>query len=592
MLRAIFLTITLATLAVATFSARPAHAGWSTEPVEVRGTNALCPQITVCDDGAFGAIVVWAEAGYPTSPLLAVPLLADGEFDPAWPAMLTVVPSLAECTELRAFPDGAGGAILTWMEASSVRLLHLQADGTVSAATAPAGRVILTNVSAAAPPRIVSDGHGGLYAGRLVCVPCAYRVVHLTAEGGAAPGWSATGRAFTFTQDDQGNPAYFSCGSIAPAPDGGVLVVYAGFGVDPQGMTEPGAVRLTRLTSAGGVVPGWGGLRIASYPADEMPLVIPAGSQSWHLPRMSLVDVAADEAGGVWVVRGEAVAADQDLWPGQLRFIPKVHHLGADRVPVPGSPEAGLDVGMGMAWAFSDYGAEASFRVWARARGGFVVGRGDCANTGGPGFGARRFRADGGCEGGSGGGDLAGLEASAAGAGVVYVATFHPVGPMGPCDSDAYAQVSGSNGVGYFQMRPYEGSARFHDVGVAALPDGGAIFVWGQSGGRFGVYAVRLNAAGLVTGVPPSATPAPPRLALRFVPGQGVRASAAFASAGEAKLVLTDVLGRAVARESFAAGTAAREWTLANTEALAPGLYFARVTRGAETHGARVVVTR
>lgn len=50
----------LALLALMLF-ARPAHSGWSADPVEIHATSALCPLVASVDDGNNGAIVVWQE---------------------------------------------------------------------------------------------------------------------------------------------------------------------------------------------------------------------------------------------------------------------------------------------------------------------------------------------------------------------------------------------------------------------------------------------------------------------------------------------------------------------------------------------------
>ena len=56
-----FLWIVLLALLALMLSARPAHSGWSTDPVEIPAPIALCPLVAVVDDGNNGALIVWQQ---------------------------------------------------------------------------------------------------------------------------------------------------------------------------------------------------------------------------------------------------------------------------------------------------------------------------------------------------------------------------------------------------------------------------------------------------------------------------------------------------------------------------------------------------
>lgn len=572
----------------------PAHAGWSADPVQVYATPNGCSQVAVGEDAGFGAIVMWDEAG---QPLRAAHLLPTGELDPAWPAFVDVAGASVQRTALELIPDGAGGVFAFWLDGTTEYAQHLLADGTRHASWPAAGRALRTLLGAGFRADVHADGDGGFWMawvqnrvvpwnGGYANVP-SFMLDRRGPDGAPRPGWSAGGRAIGVNVDAL---EFVGSCAIAPAPDGGLWAAWTVTTIVDDGGTAvqvPGESRLVRLQASGARASGWGalGVSLAPFPAEA----IPAESQwgDWTTPKPSLVGVADDGLGGAFV---EFATAEFD-WSGQPLF-----HAAVQRVDGSGARAAGWSAtGVPLGWSALGVGAstpaDAGFRM-IPGRAGEVYATTPVGGTDvPPAVGYTRVRSDRSTADALGG-SMAGLEVARAGDGSFVLADFFPRGPMGWADDVAHVRAGIGASTGYFESHPQPAVWWYGDVGVAGLRDGGAILAWSQSNQRYGVFAVRLNAAGLVTGVPPAATPAAPRLALRFVPGQGVRASAAFGAAGEARLVLTDVLGRAVARETFAARTTAREWTLAGTEALAPGLYFARVTRGAETHGARVVITR
>ncbi len=570
--------------------AHPSFADWRTEPVQLQVNGAACQQVAVCDDGGLGAIVIWEDrrSAY-GGPLRCSHLLANGEFDPDWATADIVWDQDFNRADLRAHPDGAGGALVTWMEGTSLRLLHVRYGGEAPSASP----TLLTVAADSGLPRIVPDGEGGLYIGWLVRSASFYRVLRVDEDGLASPGWPAGGRIFYFGLDGSGNPVKTLTGSIAPVPGGGVWVVYAGYGIDPEGLIVPGEVRLARLGASGAAVPGWS-RQVAAFPAEAMPCAARAGAQEWELSSKPLVDVASDECGGVYVVRGAGVVRDPLDAPDQIVLLPTVHRFDALHQVAEGWPEAGVspdrifDDSVLRAWG----GAGGPYRVWSLAGNRAGFGMTWPGGTSLPAYGAYRLDSDGACGNGFGGGVTTGMEFAHGPGGVVFVASFYPDGPRGPCDWQGYAECSGSDGTLFYRTRGEGQYTHYSDVGVAALSDGGAVFAWGESGTELnGLFAVRLGGAPPLD-VPASAVESAPAFTLRFAPGAGIRASLALPGTGEARLLLADVTGRAVARETFALEAGAREWTLRGTASLAPGLYFARVTRGGESLDARVVVTR
>jgi hypothetical protein len=181
--------------------------------------------------------------------------------------------------------------------------------------------------------------------------------------------------------------------------------------------------------------------------------------------------------------------------------------------------------------------------------------------------------------------DQRGVEVAARDDGGLWMASYKPSGATGPYEADAYVAASASDpGGGYYESKPSYYSTRYGDVGVGALVDGGAIFAWSELIDRNGIYAVRLNPAGVVTDVPPVSVSPPFRA--WFVRGAGVHVqggSQAFA------VRLHDVTGREVARGSFDYGG---EWTMPGTAELPSGIYFVNAMVGGRALHTKVAVLR
>lgn len=571
-----------------------ALAGWSADPVEVRATTNQCPQVAACEDAGNGAIVAWEEAD---GPLRAAHLLPSGDLDPAWPPFVVASTMGPGRVALRAIADGAGGAYFTWIANDSLFLQRVTADGGIPAPWPDRGRSVRRLLGGPLRPTVIPDGAGGLYVSwlqhRLVFVGVnalnlpTFFLDRRGPDGLLRAGWPAGGRAIGV--DPYELELVASC-AVAPAPGGGVWAAWANTRhLDPfeSGFAQlPGAVRLLRLTPAGQPASGWGpqGVALASYPADSIAQAEQWGW--WTVPRAAQVAVANDGGEGVFVARGLGL----DDYSGALVFAPRLHRLDASGATVAGWPEAGLAIFSYDIGAYADFGPDGSLFLQAGSRGDAYLGHATYFHTDSP---PQQFFTHVGADRGQSvafAASRVGWEVSRAGDGAFVLAEFYPRGSYGYADDHAHIACRRSNGPAFSEAQSGPPIPWYGDVGVTGLRDGGAIFAWSQHNQRYGVFAVRLNPAGLVTGVPP---PAPaPRLALRFAPGAGVRASASFASAGETRFLLADVTGRAVARETFGAAAGDREWTIPGTAALPPGLYFARLAQETGTLTARVVVMR
>lgn len=139
---------------------RPAHGGWSADPVEVHATSALCPLVSVSDDGHRGSIVVWQENTASGGLLRAQHLLASGDVDPAWSGPAAVSNIDVARGALGTVSDGTGGAYVWWMENTMLMLNRLAPNGAVASGWLARGKNVGSLPTTDHRPRAMSDGAG------------------------------------------------------------------------------------------------------------------------------------------------------------------------------------------------------------------------------------------------------------------------------------------------------------------------------------------------------------------------------------------------------------------------------------------------
>lgn len=579
-------------------AAAPAHAGWGPEPVQVHPTSAGIPQVAAVGDGENGAIVVWQEqvAGGAGS-LRAAHVLRTGDLDPDWASPVSVCTTKVARADLKLLTDGRGGAHVFWMEGAAVYYTWLRASGMRGAGLPDRGRRLVNMWWSALRPRLMSDGVGGFYIAWLGLDPAAFmpsgsvstfRLLRFGSGGLPSPGWPYEG--FAIGKNTEADEIVADC-AIAPAPDGRIWAAWCGTswlpGPEAAVNVERGS-RLLLFESFAAPADVWPerGIRVGGFPVDS--LASTPVNEWWMLPQRAIVSVSSDGADGAFMMR----LSGESLFPGDLRLYPRLDHVDAEGNRLPGWPAEGLPIEPYAAHPISDGPSSFGYRALGDGSGGCYLAFPEVHTDAPYNLAFVHVSAEREVQGALGWVDPAGLETPQAHDGSVWVSSFYP-GPAGYWSYNPYVACERLGGPHYSQSYWQSPLVWFGDVGAAALEDGGAIFFWSENQGeRHGLYAVRLAREGLVTGVPPAAVASAARFALRFVPGAGLRANAAFAGAGEARLLVADVAGRAVARQAFEAAEGAREWTVPGTAGLAPGLYFARLERGPEARTARVVVTR
>jgi hypothetical protein len=432
-------------------------------------------------------------------------------------------------------------------------------------------------------PSAVSDGSGGIYLGWLSTPPfnqpVSILVVHLGPSNTGAGGWPLGPRSFGLPADPGFTVSAFGLDAV---PGGGLWLAWQTV-VPVMGADTPGELRALRLTSAGLPAGGWSaeGVLLAPYdPAFNC-------ASGWFSPvRASQVAVSSDGGPGAFVV-----ASRGSCEGGSFTVFNSLRHLGTLGEPATGWSPDGVDLGNNYSGDIPDPGADGSLRALSDQKGGVFAGL--------PMFGSEflammtfsRRSWSGASLPGAVGADQRGIEFAPRGDGGMFIASFKPSGATGPYEADAHVAVSQSDpGAGFYESKPSYYSTRYGDIGLTSTGDGGAIFAWSQLIDRQGVYAIRLEQAGMVTGVPPATVVGPPSLRVRFVRGEGVHAVATFAGSPRMTLSLHDLAGRRVSSLRSDA-TLGADVLLPGTRDLQGGVYFARgIVGGAQELHARVIV--
>ncbi|HEY3214913.1 MAG TPA: FlgD immunoglobulin-like domain containing protein [Candidatus Eisenbacteria bacterium] len=170
-----FVLVVVAILGLSsTVTSRPASAAWPEFGRAITTAPNNQDDSHAAPDGAGGAIVVWVDAGSGVVDLFAQHVLASGELDSAWPingrALLTDPTALAVPSQTAPgiVLDGAGGAIVAWVDGrtssvsgADVYAQHVLASGLVDARWPANGAALCTATGNQTDLAIVSDGAGG-----------------------------------------------------------------------------------------------------------------------------------------------------------------------------------------------------------------------------------------------------------------------------------------------------------------------------------------------------------------------------------------------------------------------------------------------
>jgi hypothetical protein len=182
--------------------------------------------------------------------------------------------------------DGAGGVFVVWQDERKndpydpdIYLQRLNGDGTRASGWPPDGLPIAASSLVEILPSLLADGVGGAFIGFARGSPTSQGEVfvqRVTADGQVTPGWPIEGLQLTSIREDQGPPRIASDGA------GGLYVGWEDLRtLPPGGMPELyGDIYLSRVTAGGALASGWAenGLPICTIPDHQGALRISADS--------------------------------------------------------------------------------------------------------------------------------------------------------------------------------------------------------------------------------------------------------------------------------------------------------------------------
>jgi hypothetical protein len=240
--------------------------------------------------------------------------------DPAWPANGQALCTIrGDQDNPTITSDGAGGAIVTWMDRRSsltdidIFAQHVLASGRVDPNWPAGGLAVCTAPAQQDLPKIVSDGSGGAIVTWHDFRPSTSDVdiyaQHVRGSGTVDPAWPVNGRALTLAAGPQLNPSIVSDGAH------GAIVSWED---SRAGDTN---IFAQRVLGSGAIAAGWpqDGLAVCTAPLEQVqPLITTDGASgaivTWqdfrngqtHTPFAEHL-LAAGTVDPAWPVNGKAL---------------------------------------------------------------------------------------------------------------------------------------------------------------------------------------------------------------------------------------------------------------------------------------------
>ncbi len=202
-----------------------------TDPLAMASADGGQTSPVIASDGAAGAFVAWQDNRSPVTEtdIFAQHVLASGVVDGAWPANgLAVSAAAGPQNTLNIVSDGAGGAILTWMDTRpgatvvDVYAQHVLGSGVVDPRWPVNGLAVGAAAGRQEFPTLIADGgaptgaptEGGSGSGAIIAwdddrnASTGFDIYaqHVLNSGVADPAWPVGGRALCIASGDQGFP--------------------------------------------------------------------------------------------------------------------------------------------------------------------------------------------------------------------------------------------------------------------------------------------------------------------------------------------------------------------------------------------------
>ncbi len=549
-------------------------------------------------DALGGGYVVWSDTRPPH--IFAQRILTDGSIPANWPVDGLPLSSGVAWDPFHAIPDGAGWVFVAWEDDRVERDVYAQRilpSGVPAPGWPDGGLAVATNPGVQTLPQLAADGRDGVFIGWINVSPDSLtaRATHLQADGSVAPGWPAgglvvsEGRIFCSMAGDGAGGLFVvtadlstdylgsgwlanyylsrltADGGIAPgwpatgvvvcnAPDvrNGIKTISDGFGgaisVWEDGRSGGILMYALRIAPDGSRWPGWA--------ENGNPVSTAAGFQTVANPPGDFV--VGDDVGGAYI------AFQLDAPSVSTTFI---QHLAPNGSPASGWPTDGLPLGDGtgqFAARLASDGVNGVYAAWEDYWTFSIF--------------AQHYLMDGVVA-----TELALVSASPSADGV----TLLWQGDRAPMVTASVERRTTSTGWEVLGAPRLEGRDQLNYVDRDVSP-----------GGRYG-YRLSYVSGGVTqqTGETWVDVPGSAVFALegaRPNPAIGhITASFSLPSAARATLSLVDVTGREIARRDVGSmGVGRHVASMDNSARTPPGLYWLRLTQGGRTQLARVALIR
>jgi hypothetical protein len=196
-----------------------------TDPSTLPGPSGSQVFPVIVSDGAGGAIVAWQDGrSLAGTDVFAQHVLANGQIDGRWPANGTALCTFTgNQTSLAIASDGAGGALVTWMDGRSpatgidIFAQHVLVSGEVDPDWKTDGAAVCTAPGRQARPQIDADGAGGAIVTwedpRSSVTSFDIYAQHMLSSGLADLAWPTDGQALCTAPGGQLLPTIVSDGA-------------------------------------------------------------------------------------------------------------------------------------------------------------------------------------------------------------------------------------------------------------------------------------------------------------------------------------------------------------------------------------------
>ncbi len=304
-------------------------AQWTPGGVSVCSAAGTRSGVGLVSDGAGGAILAWMDRRASSDDIFAQRLDATGA--PQWAADgIALCNDPAEQSSPALVADGAGGAIAAWSDARGGGTVYGQrVDASGIAQWSANGNLLASLTDGYARVDAVSDGAGGAVVSAtssridlLTFRMAGERLVVQRTNAAGAPQWGDSGTVVC----DLVKPVQFPV--LAPASGGGAIVAWS------DGRSGPFDIRAQRLDGAGVAQWAAGGAVVCGAPGWQMMSGMVADGSggavlTWTDARGGVADVYAQRLGSTgaaqWTANGVAVCAAAE---GQFAPAPAIDGSG------------------------------------------------------------------------------------------------------------------------------------------------------------------------------------------------------------------------------------------------------------------------